>query len=57
MSRQWVADLLGGGAELTVPIAIAGGDDVEMEIVDDPSFPLILRRSEYGDDNVVFHGA
>jgi hypothetical protein len=44
-----------GGGELTVPVLTASGDSVELEIVDDPTFPLVLRRAEWGDDNVLFH--
>lgn len=43
------------GAEITVPVLIANAEDAEIEVVDDPSFPLVLRRAEWDDDNVLFH--
>ena len=42
------------GETRSVPVLEVGSERVEMTILDDPGFPLVLQRCEWGEDTVRF---
>lgn len=42
------------GETRSVPVVALDSERVEMTVLDDPGFPLVLQRSEWGEDTVHF---